>query len=125
MGYMERLKKTQDRFKRRKAEQTMGNVHTFGQQLQSLAGATPNVPIIGQPFVLEAWFVQLLITCNCERPKPVLIVGQPGAAGGVCSACGKTYVLQAIGLNPNGQPSFNVAVVLPRETQDGEQGVQP
>jgi hypothetical protein len=92
-------------------ENNNGNRPTFGRHLQEIAaGARQDVPIVGLPFVLEGWFVQLLLTCKCDHPKPVLIVGQPGAAAGQCTSCGKVYSLLSIGLNPAGQPAFNVAM---------------
>jgi hypothetical protein len=88
-----------------------GNVRTFGDRLQQMAAkARQDVPIVGQPFVLEGWFLQLLLTCRCEHPKPVLILGQPGAAAGQCASCHTVYTLISLGLNPQGQPSFNVAM---------------
>lgn len=92
-----------------------GNVTrpSFGQRLQGLAGvAGQGVPIVGLPFVLEAWFVQILLTCKCDQPKPVLILGQPGTAVGQCPSCLKQYLLQAIGIHPvTGQPHFQVAMI--------------
>lgn len=85
------------------------NGRTFGQTLQRLAGRQ-DVPIVGQPFELNTWLVQILLTCKCEAPKPVLIIGQPGSAAGQCPSCLKIYTLLTIGINPAGQPSFNVAV---------------
>lgn len=103
MGYGQRTRKAQA------MGDNNGQRPTFGRRLQELA-ATAGVPILGQPFVLEAWFLQMIVTCQCEQPKPVLIIGQPGSAAGQCRSCGKVYTLLAIGLNPNGQPQFNVAV---------------
>jgi hypothetical protein len=85
----------------------------FGKQLAALAAAH-SVPIVGLPFVLEGWLVQILLTCKCTGgPRPVLIIGQPGAAVGQCPGCQSFYTLLSIGLNPAGQPSFNVAMTAP------------
>lgn len=56
-----------------------------------------DVLIVGQPFTMKAWFLSLLVTCNCsDRPEPVLIVGQSGATSGPCPLCGRHFVLQAV-----------------------------
>lgn len=98
-----------------------GNVRTFGDRLQQMAAeARKDVPIVGQSFVLEGWFLQLLITCRCEHPKPVLIVGQPGTAAGQCSSCKTIYTLLVMGVNAQGQPSFNVGRSTPPADADKE-----
>lgn len=92
-------------------ENDNGNRPSFGRRLQEIAaGARQDVPIVGLPFMLEGWFVQLLLTCKCAQPKPVLILGQPGAAAGQCASCKTVYTLLSMGLNPQGQPAFNVAM---------------
>lgn len=99
---------------------------TLGQRLQNLAGRgpRPDVPIVGLPFELQGWFVQILLMCKCEQPKPVLLIGQAGSAAGLCPGCGKTYTLLSIGVNPAGQPAFNVGVSTsasaPSERSEGE-----
>lgn len=101
MGCMDRFRKARP----------MGDGNGHKQPIAFPAAAA--IPIVGLPFVLEAWFVQILITCKCESPKPVLIVGQPGSAAGQCPSCKKGYVLQAIGIDPKtGQPHFQVAMVM-------------
>jgi hypothetical protein len=81
--------------------------------------AAANIPIVGLPFELEVWFIQVLITCKCEAPKPVLIIGQPPAAMGQCPSCKKTYQLQTIGIDPRtGQPHFQIAMVIPPSADD-------
>lgn len=101
MGYMERLKRTMH----------MGNGNGSAKSPLHFPNAA-NVPLIGLPFALEAWFVQILITCKCATPKLVFIIGQPGSAGGQCPSCKQLYGLQGIGIDPvTGQPHFQIAMV--------------
>lgn len=86
MGYMARFRKA--------THMGQGN----GKPLAFPASAA--IPIIGQPFTLEGWLVQLLVTCKCDAPKPVLIIGQPGSAAGQCPSCKKVYQLKGLGLDP-------------------------
>lgn len=111
-----------DRFGRKATPMSEGNGNitspSFGQRLQTIANAGA-VPIIGLPFELNSWFIQILITCKCEAPKPVLIIGQPPAAMGQCPSCKKTYQLQTIGINPHtGQPHFQIAMVMAQPPPD-------
>lgn len=72
--------------------------------------ASAQIPIIGQAFQFESWFVTLVLTCKCERPAVVTIVGMPGNAGGQCKSCGKIYALQAIGVDAAGKPQFQLGM---------------
>lgn len=97
-----------------------GNVTrpSFGQRLQGIAHAGA-VPIVGLPFELEAWFIQILITCKCDHPKPVLIIGQPGSAVGQCPSCKKQYQLQPLAIDPRtGQPGIQLAMIIPPAADD-------
>lgn len=77
------------------------------------------IPIIGQPFELKLWFVQLLVTCKCADPQPVLIVGIPGGAQGQCSACHRVFVLQSLGVDPaTGNPQFNLGMGYATDAQE-------
>jgi hypothetical protein len=68
------------------------------------------IPIVGQTFELKTWFLQLLVMCRCQSPQPVLLIGQPGSAGGRCAACRRVYQLQSISIDPaSGQPQFGIA----------------
>jgi hypothetical protein len=101
MGYMARIRKA--------VTMSNGNGH---KPPIAFPGAA-DVPILGQPFALEAWFIQILLTCKCAHPKPFLIVGQPGTAVGQCASCQQLYQLQAIGINPiTGQPHFQIAMIV-------------
>lgn len=107
MGYMDRFRKAT----------TMN--HGNGQQSPVPFPGAAHIPIVGVPFVLEAWFVQILITCKCATPKPVLIVGQPGSAVGLCPSCRKGDQLQTIGIHPTtGQPHFQIAMIVPPSAAD-------
>jgi hypothetical protein len=73
------------------------------------------LPIVGQPFTLKDWFLQLLVTCNCSsRPEPLLIIGQVGATS-TCSACGRHFVLQAIVPDAAGQLQLSIGMSAPSQ----------
>lgn len=78
----------------------------------------PEIPIVGQPFSLEGWFLQIILLCRCDTPKPVLIVGQPGAALGQCGNCRRKYLLQALAIDPAGKPNFQIAMMADTKTDD-------
>lgn len=74
------------------------------------ASAAAQIPIIGQAFQFENWFVTLILTCRCERPTVVTVVGVPGTAAGQCKSCGKVYALQSLGVDAAGRPQFQMGM---------------
>jgi hypothetical protein len=87
---------------------------------------TVAVPIVGLPFALESWFVQILIMCKCEHPGPVLIIGQPGQAAGQCRSCHRIYGLAAIGIDAQTQqPNFQLTISVPQGVDCGRDEVRP
>lgn len=109
MGYMDRFRKAN----------TMSHGNGDKPPIPFPAAAAAGIPILGLPFTLEGWFIQILITCKCETPKPVLLIGQPGSAGGLCPACKQGYLLQTIGIDPRtGKPHFQIAMVTAPAADD-------
>lgn len=107
MGYMERLKRTMH----------MGNGN--GKSPLHFPNAA-QVPIVGLPFALEGWLYQILLTCKCATPKPVLIIGLPGVAAGQCPSCKQVYGLHGVTVDPvTGQPQFQIAMVSPGDVAPG------
>jgi len=89
-----------------------GKIHPFGGKPAAA------VPIVGQPFTLKGWWMQLLVTCNCSaRPEPLLIIGQAGAASPACPSCGRQIVLQGLKADAAGQLQFQIGATVP--TPDG------
>lgn len=81
------------------------------------------VPILGQPFALAYWHVEIVLMCKCERPMPVVIIGQPKQAAGQCQSCGRVYGLAAIGLHPQtGQPQFSFSIATPAPAGESVKG---
>lgn len=82
--------------------------------------AAPAIPIVGQPFTIKQWFVQLVGTCNCSpRPEPVLIIGQVGAASAPCPLCGRVFVLQGVkGGATEGQLHLSIGMMQPAQAGD-------
>jgi hypothetical protein len=81
-----------------------------GKPPLTFAAPKPQIPIIGQPFKLEGWMVQIFLTCKCEAGSLVVIIGQPGTAAGRCAGCGKVYVLAGVTPSASGELHFSFAV---------------
>lgn len=78
---------------------------------------TPNVPIIGQPIVVEGYTVSTVARCQCEAGgSPVLLTVTCSAAGlnglpNVCQRCHTNYAVQGMQLDQQGQLTFQIAVL--------------
>ena len=87
----------------------------FGASM--LATAPPNVPIVGQPFSVESWFVTVLAVCHCEAHQAFFLAGRMGATA-ECPKCHRRYQLVRVASRPDGQMEIgiNLASAPPAET---------
>lgn len=59
----------------------------------------PNLPIIGQPKVIE-WRPVIVCVCSCGEGDPILITSTDRAPK--CSGCGRLYALAELHYNAGG-----------------------
>lgn len=63
-----------------------------------LAFPSANIPVVGMPFEIKAWHVNILMMCKCENPQPVQLIGVPDGinvgAQGTCTSCKSVFILK-------------------------------
>ncbi len=74
-----------------------------------------NIPIVGQPFEVKGWLIQVLLVCKCETPQPILLIGLPGQAAAQCPSCKRIFGLTGLGMAPNGDMQFQIGQMVKRE----------
>lgn len=81
--------------------------------------ARPDVPILGQPCTLGAWFPTLNLICNCEAKQSLLIVGFGNVS--VCQSCGRGFMLHGVkhDIRTGEPPHFDINIVLPSARNGG------
>lgn len=75
----------------------------------------PNIPIIGEPFVVVLWYPTAITYCKCMKGRINLVIttgmGNPASCGG----CGKMYMNEK--LDP-ATGAIVVTVMIPRAPSD-------
>jgi len=81
----------------------------------------PGVPLVGQPFSIDAWFMTVQIKCYCGAHHSVLVVGRIGAAA-ACPACGRLFQLRGLTSDTSGNLQIQIAMGTVEAPADGEGG---
>jgi hypothetical protein len=69
-----------------------------------------NVPIIGQPYAIDEWYLTAVLTCKCGGQPSSCLVSSIAGMVGVCPACKRGFQLQGVQMSPEGQLEFVVAI---------------
>ena len=77
-----------------------------------------NVPIIGQPMVLD-WTLNVAVRCVCEQHPTLIVSGKHALSVGVCSGCGAVYQFSTFPqFSPEGR--LMIGLSMQRMPQPGE-----
>ena len=81
-----------------------------------------DIPILGQPLTVLAWFPTVSVVCNCEAKQPLLLVGLGNLS--VCPQCGRGFQLFGVQQSDirtaQKAPNFNINIVLPGRRPEGD-----
>ncbi len=70
-----------------------------------------DVPIIGQPFTIRAWWPTAMLNCNCESKHALLLQGFGQVT--ICPDCHKAFVIERAVQDPQtGQVGLQVSHVI-------------
>lgn len=66
-----------------------------------------DVPLVGQPCAIKAWFSTVLVQCNCGAHEPVLLIGMHASP---CPACGTTFLVTEVAFNRASGPGAQIRI---------------